>query len=112
MMLRRRSKGSKLTFEIDGDKEEVPFGFLEGLGIYFNGTDLADEVYQNCDINYVYEEINRLLGDRGEIQGHWEGPIETALYLYGYSVEEMKDAISELMTEYPLCQKARYEVIA
>lgn len=105
-------KGSKLIFEIDGVKQEVPFGKLEGLAIYLNGTDLLPEVYENCDINHVYDEINRLLGDRGEIQGHWQGPMETALYLYGYSVKEMKDQISALMAEYPLCQKARIEVIA
>lgn len=105
-------KGSKLTYEVDGKGHEVPFGVLEGLAIYFNGTDLPDEVYQNCDINHVYEEINRRLGDRGEIQGHWQGPTETALYLYGYSIEEMKNAIADLMAEYPLCQKARMETIA
>jgi hypothetical protein len=105
-------RGSKLTFEIDGNKTEVPFGKLEGLGIYFNGTDLPDEVYQSCDINYVFDEINRRIGDRGSIQGHWQGPTETALYLYGSSVEEMKNAIAGFIAEYPLCQKARMEPIA
>lgn len=79
-------QGSKLTFEWNDEKQEIPFGFLEGLAIYFNGTDLPDEVYEACDINHVYDEINRLLDDRGEIQGYWQGPTETALYLYGYSV--------------------------
>ena len=105
-------RGSKLLFEIDGTSKEVPFGKLEGLAIYFNGTDLPDEVYENCDINHVVSEIERLLGDQGAVQGYWEGPTETALYLYGKSVDEMKQAIAELMTEYPLCQKARYDVIA
>ena len=90
----------------------MPFGKLEGLGIYFNGTGLPDEVYQNCDFNYVYEEINRRLAECGEIQGYWQGPTETALYLYGDSIEGMKAAIAELMAEYPLCQKVRYEAIA
>jgi hypothetical protein len=105
-------RGSKLIFELNGAEKQVPFGRLEGLAIYFNGTDLADEVYQTCDINHVYGEINRLLGDCGEIQGHWQGPTETALYLYGRSVDEMKRAIGDFMAEYPLCQKARFEVIA
>jgi hypothetical protein len=105
-------KGSKLIFEINGRETEVPFGKLEGLGIYLNGTDLPDEVYQNCDINYVIEGIDRRLGDRGMIQGDWRGPTETALYLYGYSIEEMKTLIADLMAEYPLCQQARFEVIA
>lgn len=105
-------RGSKLIFEADGEEKEVPFGRLEGLGIYFNGTDLPDEVYQTCDINHVYDEINRLLGDRGAILGHWQGPRETALYLYGNSTAEMRQAIADFMAEYPLCQKARFEVIA
>lgn len=105
-------QGSLLQFEVDGEKQEVPFGFLEGLAIYFNGTDLPDEVYANCDINYVYDELTRLLDDRGEVQSHWQGPTETALYLYGYSVDEMKDLIADFMAEYPLCQKSRYEAIA
>jgi hypothetical protein len=90
----------------------VPFGFLEGMAIYLNGTDLPDEVYETCDVNELYEEINRLLGDRGEIQGHWQGPTETALYLYGYSIDEMKSLIADHMANYPLCQKARVETIA
>lgn len=105
-------KGSKLEFEQSGERREVPFGEAEGLGIYFNGTDLPDEVYQTCDINHVYDEINRLLDGRGAIQGHWQGPTETALYLYGHSVAEMKDRIAPFMGEYPLCQRARYETIA
>jgi hypothetical protein len=105
-------RGSKLTYEINGTKTEVPFGKLEGLGIYLNGTDLPDEVYQNSDINYVIDEINRRLGDLGAIQGNWQGPTETALYLYGYSIEEMKNAIADLMAEYPLFQRAKIEAIA
>ena len=105
-------RGSVLQYELDGRQQETPFGFLEGLAIYFNGTDLAEEVYKECDINHVYDEINRLLGERGEIQGHWEGLTETALYLYGYSVTEMKDLIAEFMAGYPLCDQARFETIA
>lgn len=45
-------------------------------------------------------------------QGHWDGPTETALYLYGYSVEEMRKLIETLMSTNPLCAKARYEKIA
>ncbi|REJ71410.1 MAG: hypothetical protein DWQ34_20245 [Planctomycetota bacterium] len=105
-------KGSVLQYEFDGRQQETPFGFLEGLAIYFNGTDLPDEVYEKCDINHVYDEVNRLLDDRGEIQGHWQGPTETALYLYGYSASEMRDLIAEFMVSYPLCDRARYATIA
>jgi hypothetical protein len=63
-------------------------------------------------VNELYEELNRLLGDRGDIQGHLQGPTETALYLYGYSADEMKCLIAEKLANYPLCQKARVEQIA
>jgi hypothetical protein len=105
-------KGSKLQYERKGKDIEVPFGLSEGLAIYLNGTDLPAEVYQECDVNEVYEQINRLLGDRGAIQGHWRGPTETALYLYGYSAEEMGHLVSGYLAEYPLCQRARVVRIA
>jgi hypothetical protein len=105
-------RGSKLRYEQNGQKIEVPFGLIEGLAIYLNGTDLPEEVYKQCDLNEVYEETNRLLGDRGAIQGHWQGPTETALYLYGSSADEMRELISSYLAEYPLCQRARLETIA
>jgi hypothetical protein len=105
-------RGSHLQYESEGQRVEVPFGVAEGVGIYLNGTNLPDEVYRHCDVNEVYNEINRLLGTRGTIQGHWQGPTETALYLYGHSVEEMRDLISGYMAEHPLCQRARVVTIA
>lgn len=100
-------RGSKLEYELKGKKVEVPFGSAEGLAIYLNGTDLADEVYANCDINDVLDEINRLLGSGGSILGHWQGPTETALYIYGDSAKEMRACLKEYMAENPLCEKAR-----
>ena len=105
-------KGSKLQYEDEAGRQEVPFGAAEGLAIYLNGTDLPDEVYQQCDINELYDEFNRLLGDRGSIQGHWQGPTETALYLYGHSADEMRGLLAGYMAEYPLCERARVVRIA
>ena len=105
-------KGSKLQYEQDGKSIEVPFGVDEGLALYLNGTDLPDEVYRDCDVNDLYDEINRLLEGRGAIQGHWQGPTETALYLYGFSADEMRQLIGEYVASYPLCQKSRIVQIA
>ena len=69
-------------------------------------------MYQSCDSNVVYDEINRRLGERGSIQGHWQGPTETALYLYGYSAAEMRSLIEDFLKSYPLCQKSRLVQIA
>ncbi len=105
-------KGSNLTYTINGQTHAVPFGRLEGLAIYFNGSDLPDHVYAECDINHAYAEINRLIEEIGGIQSHWQGPTETALYLYGHSAEDMRSRIAGFMCTYPLCAQARYDVIA
>lgn len=101
-------KGSKLR--IDGN--EIPFGQTEGLALYLNGSDLPDEVYQTSDVNYVYDELNRLVDGEGMVFSYWQGPTETALYLYGTSFESMKAKIAPLIDTYPLCQKCRIVQIA
>jgi len=84
----------------------------EGLGIYLNGSDLPDDVYQNCDCNIVYSEISRLIDGKGLIMSHWEGASETAFYLYGESFAILKSLISDFVATYPLCHKCRIEKIA
>jgi hypothetical protein len=103
-------KGSKLLLE--AISEERPFGKNEGLAVYLNGTDLPDEVYAECDSNFVYDEFNRLLGADGKVHSHWDGPTETALYMYGPSFETMKRRIAGFLASYPLCQRARVTQIA
>lgn len=103
-------KGSKLLVEETGT--EVPFGTSEGLAIYLNGTDLEDSVYQSCDVNYVIAELDRLLGSAGRYCSYWDGPSETALYIYGPSAEAMRELILPLIETYPLCEGARIEQIA
>jgi hypothetical protein len=103
-------KGSKLLLEAEG--KELPLGKYEGLAVYLNGTDLPDEVYEQCDSNFVYDEFNRLLGPDGKVHSHWDGPTETALYLYGPSFETMKNRIAGFLASYPLCQRARVVQLA
>jgi hypothetical protein len=103
-------KGSKLRL-LDQD-EEMPIGKNEGLAVYLNGTDLPDEVYAECDANFVYSEFNRLLGNDGTVHSHWQGPTETALYMYGPSYETMRKRLTDFLDTYPLCQRARIVQIA
>ncbi len=108
--------GSKLIIHPMNENSEVkiiPFGVHQGLGLYLNGKDLDDNVYKNCDINYIYDEIEKLLGDFkvGHIASYWEGE-ETSLYLYGQNFEEMYKRIKPLLDDYPLCQKCRVVRIA
>jgi hypothetical protein len=103
-------KGSKIKVEATGS--EIEFGTLEGLAIYLNGTDLDAEVYANSDSNHVYSELDRLTQGDGRVYSYWQGQTETAFYLYGTSFSQMKSQISELVNNYPLCQKCRIEQIA
>ncbi len=98
-------KGSFLK----GDGLELPVGTLEGLAIYMNGTELPDEIYAKCDINYVIGQINFLIEGTGVMYSYWEGPQGTALYYYGSSFDEMKEKMAGFLAEYPLCQKCRIE---
>jgi hypothetical protein len=102
-------KGSKLIWN---GADELEFGALEGVAVYLNGTDLPDAVYEQSDVNVVYDEFGRLLGDEGRVVSHWQGPQETALYLYGRSVETMLARIRPFLETYPLCDKARIVKIA
>lgn len=103
-------KGSRLS--VSGVEQPVPFGVNEGLALYLNGTDLADEVYEKCDSNVVYNELEDALGEAGGIHSWWQGPRETAFYLYGPSFDTMKQRILPFVDSYPLCQQARIEKIA
>lgn len=103
-------KGSKLRLEAAG--EELSIGKNEGLAVYLNGTDLPDDVYAECDASFVYSEFNRLLGEDGKVHSHWDGPTETALYMYGPSFETMNRRLADFLGTYPLCQRARIVQIA
>ncbi|MEL6747999.1 MAG: hypothetical protein AAFO79_09340 [Pseudomonadota bacterium] len=103
-------KGSYLSFP-DGDVR-LDFGAQEGLAIYLNGTDLPASVYETSDINDVIEDLETALGDRGALKSWWEGPEETALYLYGPSYANMRELIAPILAATPLCQQCRCVQIA
>jgi hypothetical protein len=104
---RGAAKGSSLTLSVGEAKRTIPFGVVEGIGVYLDGVNLPDEVYRECDINVVWEEFSRRLGGEGEIRGHWQGPTETALYIYGKAKATMRELLTDYMRSYPLCQGAR-----
>ena len=102
-------KGSRLVY---GEGAERAFGRQEGLAVYLNGTDLPDETYRDCDIDFVYSEFSRLLQGQGAVHSHWQGPTETALYMYGESYEAMRMALADFIASYPLCAQARVVQVA
>lgn len=101
-------KGSQL--HVDG--KSISFGKHEGMGIFLDGINLPDEVYQTHDVDHVIDECNRLLGDKGSYRSYWQGSQETALYFYGPSFAQMKAAVASLLASYPLCRGCRVEQIA
>lgn len=101
-------KGSKLKFYSGDDiVQEMPFGVREGFGVYLDGVNLPDEVYRDCDSNFVVSELDRLLSGHGSVESHWQGPTETALYVYGDSIAVMKPLVADFLASYPLCRGAR-----
>jgi len=103
-------KGSKLHVEVES--REIAFGTHEGLAVYLNGTDLPDHVYRECDSNFVYSGFNRLLEHSGRVLSFWQGPRETAFYVYGASFADMRDRLSGFVGSYPLCERCRIVQIA
>ena len=103
-------KGSKLI--IESTKEEIPFGKKEGLALYLDGQGLPEEVYRECDINFVISEIHRLTNIEPDADRNWQGEKEIALYFFNNSFVEMKSSISDFIEKYPLCKGARIVQIA
>lgn len=103
-------KNSKIT--IEKTNKVINFGKLEGIGVYLDGKNLDEEVYENCDSNFVVSEIKNLIDDKTDIVKFWEGSEKTALYFYGESFIEMKNKISNFINEYPLCKNAEIIQIA
>ena len=103
-------RGSKLI--VENQDREIPFGSKEGLAVYLNGADLPQETYKECDSNFVYSEFDRLLEGIGQVYSYWEGPAETAFYMYGDSFLTMRDRLVEFISTYPLCKQCRVVQIA
>jgi hypothetical protein len=87
-----------------------PVGVNEGLALYLDGTSLPQEVYESSDVDFIMDELQRL--SEGRILSTWDGPTETALYLYGPSFSAMQASIAPFLASYPLCQNCRVVQIA
>lgn len=101
-------KGSVLR----GIEPPIDVGTLEGLAIYMNGTDLEEEIYKSCDINYVIEQLEQTIEGIGHMYSYGELNAFTALYFYGTSFSEMKEKMIPFISSYPLCKKCHIEQIA
>jgi hypothetical protein len=91
---------------------KIFFGKNEGLGLYLDGVNLPSEIYKQCDVNFVIDEIKKRLNISQDIIRSWQGPKETALYFYGNNFLEMNDKIKDFIYTYPLCKNSRIDKIA
>lgn len=103
-------KGSLLKFS--SEAADIPFGKLEGMALFLNGTDLPAEVYAASDVNQIITRCDELLEGIGSFRGYWEGSRETALYFYGDSFDAMKSAVADFIESDPGCELTRVVQIA
>ena len=61
-------------------------------------------------MNELLDRLHIALAETGALQSFWEGPTETALYLYGPSVAAMGESLAELLSIHPLA--AGYRLLA
>jgi len=90
----------------------VTFGSTEGLALYLNGTDLPAEVYAASDVNELVDAVEEALGDSGRMLSYWEGPRDTALYLYGRDAALMRSRLAPVLESRADAQLSRLEAIA
>src|SRR3712207_7079947 len=74
--------------------------------LFRSGTDLPDEVYAASDTNELVAAIAGALDDSGRMLSRWQGPTDTALYLYGPSAAvRSEEHTSELQSrQYLVCR--------
>ncbi len=97
-------RGSRITV---ADSDAVPFGDFEGVGLYLNGTDLPAEVYANSDVNELIAALLGALGPDGDIYSYWEGPTETALFIYGPSADTIEARLTPVLESEPSAALSR-----
>jgi hypothetical protein len=99
--------GSELHFEREGSDAVVPFGTHECLAIFLDGVTLPDDVYGQSDGDALVARIDEILGPDGEVRSSWDGPRDTALYVYGPSAAQMFQRLEPVLLQDPQCQNAR-----
>ena len=98
-------QGSELVDANDG-RILREFGTQQCLGIYLDGVSLPAEVYATLDFDQVVDEIGAAAGP-DSFRGAWEGPEETAMFLFGPNAEEMFTRVEPVLRRLPIGQNAR-----
>lgn len=98
-------RGSILRY----DDTELSFGACEGLAIYLDGVNQPAEVYAKTSAQELVDQI-LATSPSAELRGSWQGPEETALYLYAPDAESLWQTIEPVVRAYPLSSTARVVV--
>jgi hypothetical protein len=79
--------------------------------VHLDGTDLADNVYEECDLSTLEDRLIEVIerDGLGEFDGNEIGPGETTLFMYGPDAERLFAGIEQTLRSYPLCERARVE---
>lgn len=99
-------KGSVLRYDDNGKSKVVEFGLLQGIAIYLDGVTQPAEISASTS---AQERVARLMAalPGAELRGSWQGPEETALYIYGENADKMWPTVEKVLRNYPLSKNAR-----
>ena len=101
-------QGSRV--EING--ASAPFGRLQGLAVYLNGTQLDADAYTQGDLQATVDALTLAAGDAGTLWSHWMGPAETALYFYGGDAALLRTRLEAAAPGLPLLERCRFVAVA
>ncbi len=91
-----------------GKKKEPP-KVDECVLIHLDGVSLPDEVYANCDLSTLEDQLIEAIqkSRAGELDGNEVGDKETTIFTYGPDADRLYKAMEPVLRSYPLCQNAR-----
>lgn len=101
-------QGAELIDAADG-RVLAEFGQQQCLAIFLDGTTRPKEVYSDLDFDAVVAEIGGAVGEQS-VRGAWQGPEETALFLFGPDAEAMLARVEPVLRRLPVGQNARVVV--
>jgi hypothetical protein len=94
---------------IFGGNSTPPKAADQAVLVHLNGTDLADEVYQQYDLAGIEDQLIQAIAaaNVGEFDGNEIGPTGATLFMYGPDAERLFKVVEPVLRSYPLCQRGR-----
>jgi hypothetical protein len=87
------------------------FGTQQCVAVYLDGVSLPDAVYEALDFDQLVADVEAA-GGAGSYHGCWQGPEETALFLFDSNAEDLFRRIEPMLRALPIGQNARIVVNA